>query len=138
MHNKNGTLETIVANFEQQGVDITEQAVAKRFTDNAANFFKQLIAQACMLLVSHDPEKLPLLQRFHWLMLFRGGRLGEVSPTKLYRQVSQVIPDIAEALWNGDADALTATLHAFQLSRKSRFHKEFVERKVVFFASVLA
>ena len=37
-------------------------------------------------------------------------RLGEVSPTKLYRQVSQVIPDIAEALWNGDADALTATL----------------------------
>ena len=48
MHNKNGTLETIVANFEQQGIDITEQGIAKRFTDKAANFFKQLIAQACM------------------------------------------------------------------------------------------
>ena len=33
------------------------------------------------------------------------GRLGEVSPTKLYRQVSLVIPDIAEALWNGDVDS---------------------------------
>ena len=33
MHNKNGTLETIVANFEQQGIEITEQAVSKRFTD---------------------------------------------------------------------------------------------------------
>ena len=63
----------------------------------------------CVLLA--NAESSPLGQMIaNWLMLLHGGRLGEVSPTKLYRQVSQVIPDIAEALWNGDADALSATL----------------------------
>jgi hypothetical protein len=42
----------------------------------------------------------------NWLMLLRGGRLGEVSPIKLYRQVIRIIPDIADALSLGDKDAL--------------------------------
>jgi hypothetical protein len=46
----------------------------------------------------------------NWLMLLRGGRFGEVSPTKLYRQVIRVVSDIAEALWLGDMDALLTTL----------------------------
>jgi len=51
MNNKNGTLETISANFEQQGVKITEQGISKRFTPQAVDFLKQLIAHACMLLI---------------------------------------------------------------------------------------
>jgi len=46
----------------------------------------------------------------NWLMLLRGGRLGEVSPMKLYRQVRLVIPDIAEAVGQGDVEALVATM----------------------------
>jgi hypothetical protein len=65
MNNKTGTLNTIVENFEQQGIEITEQAVSKRFTTQAVEFFKQMIAQACKLLVHHSPENLPLTQRFN-------------------------------------------------------------------------
>ena len=42
----------------------------------------------------------------NWLMLLRNGRLGEVSPTQLYRQVSRSIPEIAEALWERNEQAL--------------------------------
>jgi hypothetical protein len=42
----------------------------------------------------------------NWLMLLRGGRLGEVSPTRLYRQVSRSTPEFVEALVSGDAEAL--------------------------------
>jgi len=65
MNNKNGTLETIVANFEQQGVKISEQGVSKRFTPQAVDFLKQLIAQACMLLVCTNGDVLPLTRRFN-------------------------------------------------------------------------
>jgi hypothetical protein len=65
MNNKTGTLSTIVENFEQQGIDISEQAVSKRFTTQTVEFFKQMIAQACKLLVHHHPENLPLTQRFN-------------------------------------------------------------------------
>jgi hypothetical protein len=44
------------------------------------------------------------------LMLLRGGRLGEVSPTLLYRQVSRSVPEFAEALWSGDAGALQTAM----------------------------
>jgi len=43
-------------------------------------------------------------------MLLRGGRLGEVSPTKMYHQVINVIPDIAEAVWQEDTEMLLATV----------------------------
>jgi len=49
------------------------------------------------------------------LMLLRGGRLGEVSPTKMYRQVGRSVSDIAEALWQGDAEALRGTLNKLLL-----------------------
>ena len=65
MNNKNGTLETISANFEQQGVKITEQGISKRFTPQAVDFLKQLIAHACMLLVCTNGEILPLTRRFN-------------------------------------------------------------------------
>jgi hypothetical protein len=65
MNNKNGTLNTIVENFEQQGIEITEQGVSKRFTSHAVDFFKQMIVQACKLLVNHDAENLPLIERFN-------------------------------------------------------------------------
>ena len=47
-----------------QGIDITEQAVSKRFDSNAVEFFKQMIAKACQLLVDNHTEVLPLTQRF--------------------------------------------------------------------------
>jgi hypothetical protein len=65
MNNKTGTLSTIVEHFEQQGIAITEQAVSKRFSTQAVEFFKQMIAQACILLAHHRPENLPLTQRFN-------------------------------------------------------------------------
>ena len=46
----------------------------------------------------------------NWLMLLRGGRFGEVSPTKMYHQVIDVIPDIAEAFWQGDVEMLLTTV----------------------------
>ena len=46
----------------------------------------------------------------NWLMLLRGGRLGEVSPTRLYRQVSRSIPEFAEALWSDDKEALQTAI----------------------------
>jgi len=64
LNNKNGTLETIVENFEQQGIKITAQGVSKRFTKQAAEFFKQMIATACVLLVGANVEILPLTRRF--------------------------------------------------------------------------
>jgi hypothetical protein len=42
----------------------------------------------------------------NWLMLLRGGRWSDVSPTRWDRQVIQVIPDIAEALGTKDEEAL--------------------------------
>jgi hypothetical protein len=65
MNNKNGTLNSIVENFDQQGIAITEQAVSKRFTAEAVEFFKQMIAQACKLLVNHHTEILPLTKKFN-------------------------------------------------------------------------
>jgi len=38
MHNKEGTLNTIVENFEQQGIDITEQGVSKRLPRTPSSF----------------------------------------------------------------------------------------------------
>jgi hypothetical protein len=64
---KNGTLSSIVEQFEQQGIAITEQAVSKRFDSTAIAFFQQMIAKACQLLVDHDVEVLPLTQRFNGL-----------------------------------------------------------------------
>jgi hypothetical protein len=54
MHNKTGTLSTLVDNFEQQGITITEQAISKRFT-----------AEACLLLVNYQTENLPLTKNFN-------------------------------------------------------------------------
>src|SRR5215469_4037435 len=65
MNNKQGTLNNIVENFEQQGIDITEQGVSKRFTPEAVDFFKQMIAQACKLLVNQHTEILPLTKKFN-------------------------------------------------------------------------
>jgi hypothetical protein len=67
MNNKKGTLNTIVENFEQQGIEITEQAVSQRFDPSAIEFFKQMIAQACKLLVDHNTEVLPLTKHFNGL-----------------------------------------------------------------------
>ena len=67
MNNKKGTLNTIVEQFEQQGIDITEQAVSKRFDCHAVEFFKQMIAKACKLLIDRRIEVLPLTQRFNGL-----------------------------------------------------------------------
>ena len=65
MNNKQGTLNNIVENFEQQGINITEQGVSKRFTDTAVEFYKQMIAQACKLLVNQHAESLPLTKNFN-------------------------------------------------------------------------
>jgi hypothetical protein len=67
INNKKGTLNTIVENFEQQGIQITEQAVAKRFDPNAVEFFKQMIAKTCKLLVENDTEILPLTKHVNGL-----------------------------------------------------------------------
>jgi hypothetical protein len=65
MGDKKGTLNTIVEQFEQQEIEITEQAVSKRFDSQAVEFYKQMIAQSCKLLVDHTTEVLPLTQRFN-------------------------------------------------------------------------
>jgi len=46
----------------------------------------------------------------NWLMLLRGGRLGQISPTQLYRQVSRTVPDIVEALGRKDEEALSVVI----------------------------
>ncbi len=40
----------------------------------------------------------------NWLMLLRGGQLGRISPTQLYRQVSRTVPD------RKDEEALSAVI----------------------------
>jgi hypothetical protein len=72
MNDKKGTLNTIVEQFEQQGIDITEQAVSKRFDPHAVEFFKQMIAKACQLLIDQRTEVLPLTQRFNGLYVEDG------------------------------------------------------------------
>jgi hypothetical protein len=64
-NNKKGTLESLVEQFELQGVDLTEQAVSKRFGPTAAEFLKQMTAYACKLLVDDIREVLPLTQDFN-------------------------------------------------------------------------
>lgn len=46
----------------------------------------------------------------NWFMLMRGGRLGEASVTKLYRQISRSIPDISDALWSRNEAAVEEAL----------------------------
>jgi len=59
MNNKKGPLNNIVEHFEQQGIAIREQAVSQRFDPHAVEFFKQMIAKSCRLLVDNNTEVLP-------------------------------------------------------------------------------
>jgi hypothetical protein len=87
MNNKNGTLNTIVENFEQQGIDISEQGVSKRFTTEAVDFYKQMIAQACKLLVNQHAEILPLTKNFNGLYVEDG------STVRLPNDLMDELPD---------------------------------------------
>jgi hypothetical protein len=87
MNNKNGTLNNIVENFEQQGIDITEQGVSQRFTAETVEFFKQMIAQACKLLVNHHTEILPLTKNFN------GIYAEDCSTVRLPNDLVDELPD---------------------------------------------
>jgi len=86
MSNKKGTLESIVELFEQQGILLSEQAVSKRFDVRAVEFFKQMIAKSCKLLVDQRAEVLPLTQRFN------GVYVEDCSSVRLPSELADELP----------------------------------------------
>lgn len=64
LQNPRASSEAIAAMAASCGVDVTKQAVDKRFTQRSADFFECLFTQSTQLVVQSDQQLAPLLARF--------------------------------------------------------------------------
>ncbi len=83
------------------GVNVSAQAIDKRFTKKTATFFQELLNAAFTQVVAADPVAIPLLERFSEVIV-------EDSTT-------QSLPDELEEVWQGCGDATESSKSAFKV-----------------------
>lgn len=91
-----------VATFARQvGVNVSAQAIDKRFTKKTATFFQELLNATFTQVVAADPVAIPLLERFSEVIV-------EDSTT-------QSLPDELEEVWRGCGNATESAKSAFKV-----------------------
>jgi hypothetical protein len=91
-----------LASFGRQvGVNVSAQAIDKRFNQTTAAFFQELLSTAFTQVVTADPVAIPLLERFSEVVV-------EDSTT-----IS--LPDELEGVWQGCGDSTDSSKAAFKV-----------------------
>lgn len=85
--NPNATLEELAQTAAALNVEITPEGLTQRFTQAAATFLQQVLAQAVKRVLASDPLAIPLLARFDGVYI-------EDSTTI-------VLPEALQAVWQG-------------------------------------
>ena len=91
-----------LASFARQvGVNVSAQAIDKRFNKKTATFFQELLNASFTQVVAADPVAIPLLERFSEVIV-------EDSTT-------QSLPDELEEVWQGCGNATESAKSAFKV-----------------------
>jgi Transposase DDE domain len=91
-----------LASFARQvGVNVSAQAIDKRFNKKTATFFQELLNASFTQVVAADPVAIPLLERFSEVIV-------EDSTT-------QSLPDELEEVWRGCGNATDSAKSAFKV-----------------------
>ncbi len=83
------------------GVNVSTQAIDKRFTKKTATFFQELLNATFTQVVAADPVAIPLLERFSEVIV-------EDSTT-------QSLPDELEEVWRGCGNATDSSKSTFKV-----------------------
>jgi Transposase DDE domain len=83
------------------GVNVSTQAIDKRFTKKTATFFQELLNATFTQVVAGDPVAIPLLERFNEVIVEDSTTLG--------------LPDELEEIWQGCGDATDSSKSAFKV-----------------------
>ncbi len=83
------------------GVNVSTQAIDKRFTKKTATFFQELLNATFTQVVAGDPVAIPLLERFSEVIVEDSTTLG--------------LPDELEEIWQGCGDATDSSKSAFKV-----------------------
>ena len=91
-----------LASFARQvGVNVSAQAIDKRFTEKTATFFQELLNATFTQLVVADPVAIPLLERFSEVVVEDSTTLS--------------LPDELEKIWQGCGNATESAKSAFKV-----------------------
>jgi len=91
-----------LASFARQvGVNVSAQAIDKRFTEKTATFFQELLNAACTQVVAADPVAIPVLKRFSEVVVEDSTTLS--------------LPDDLEKVWQGCGNATESAKSAFKV-----------------------
>jgi hypothetical protein len=91
-----------LASFARQvGVNVSAQAIDKRFTEKTALFFAELLNAAFTQVVAADPVAIPLLERFSEVIVEDSTTLS--------------LPDDLEKVWQGCGNATESAKSAFKV-----------------------
>jgi Transposase DDE domain len=91
-----------LASFARQvGVNVSAQAIDKRFTEKTALFFAELLNAAFTQVVAADPVAIPLLERFSEVIVEDSTTLS--------------LPDELEKIWQGCGNATESAKSAFKM-----------------------
>lgn len=91
-----------LASFARQvGVNISAQAIDKRFTEKTATFFAELLNATFTQVVAADPVAIPLLERFSEVVVEDSTTLS--------------LPDDLEKVWRGCGNATESAKSAFKV-----------------------
>lgn len=82
-------------------VNVSPQAIDKRFNENSASFFQELLNAALTQVVAADPVAIALLKRFSEVIVEDSTTLG--------------LPDELEEIWRGCGDATGGSKAAFKM-----------------------
>src|SRR5215813_5845458 len=95
------TMSDLASFARQVGVNVSVQAIDKRFTEKTATFFAELLNTTFTQVVTADPVAIPLLERFSEVIV-------EDSTT-------QSLPDDLEKVWQGCGNATESAKSAFKV-----------------------
>jgi hypothetical protein len=91
-----------LASFARQvGVNVSAQAIDKRFTEKTATFFAELLNATFTQVVAADPVAIPLLERFSEVVVEDSTTLS--------------LPDDLEKVWRGCGNATESAKSAFKV-----------------------
>jgi len=87
LSNPSATLEELAQTSATLGVNITPQALDKRFTEKAADCLKQVLESTVETVITVDSQVLPIMQRFNGVYIQDSSTI--------------VLPDELSSIWTG-------------------------------------
>ena len=95
------TMSDLASFAKQVGVNVSAQAIDKRFTEKTATFFAELLNATFTQVVTADPVAIPLLERFSEVIVEDSTTLS--------------LPDDLEKIWQGCGNATESAKSAFKV-----------------------